>query len=170
MGGTCLVVIGSVGDVLRHFSPRFANLPGRLVLEYTGPGDYNGPAGNFVVINHNIFAPQPIRGARVYYLRTPLPRGADNEAGIMRIFEKLNLAMVHGYSILLFDHTVLGGQNATWAVTARERLENVISSVGWTEEDMKRIVRQAGFRIVRMYRPPLCVMVMMELVLDPVVR
>lgn len=101
-----LVCIGDVPHVLQRFQQRFPNHPGRLILENIDP-HFHHPGGHenlFGIIHHDIFAPQPIIGAKAYYC-TGL-RGHD-EAGCVRILRELKLAMVPGYSILLLDEFAL---------------------------------------------------------------
>lgn len=153
MSDALLVGIGRVDDVLQQFSSRFPNHPGRLILEKIDPSNYEHPAGHsFEVLNHDILDPQPIMGARAYYLRTPMRRA--HGAAFETILEQVKLAMVPGYSILLLEELGVSGPDATWTVTSVDRVDNAAqATMSLTKECLERILEQAGFRVRQTYRP-----------------
>lgn len=164
-GDILLVGVGHVRHALQKIQQMFPDHPGRLIMENVDRTmHYPADDQNFEVIDHHIFAPQPIRGARAYYC-TAL-RSYD-QADSLIILERFKQAMVPGYSILLLDEFAVPAQNASWAVTSTERVENgAVAQVEQMEKELNTTIQRAGFHLRRSYRPANGTMVLQELELS----
>lgn len=162
--GPLLVDIGgSKGDDLERFRLMHPGSGSHLYLEDLPAVLETATCGAEIRrIPHNFFEPQPIRGARTYYLHSILHDWNDDEA--LAILRHIRDAMTPGYSKLLVNDIMLPESGATrfqtsvdmqmWVMTsARER----------TEEEFGRIFMQAGLEIVKIWRSVLSVTTIVEL-------
>lgn len=140
----------------------FPNHPGRLIMEIVDPDiEYPAYSQNYEIIRHNIFASQPIKGARMYYCQALRGR---NMADSFRILQRFREAMIPGYSILLLETFTLPETRASWVVTSMERAENAANGIAEEmETELVKMCQQAGFRVGRSYRPPIGLLVLIEL-------
>lgn len=97
---------GGLGHDLTAFHSRFSSLPGRLILQDLPPVINNikelSPSIERMV--HDLFQPQPIKGARAYYLRTVLHDFPDTQA--IQILKGVRDAMTSD-SVLLLNENFL---------------------------------------------------------------
>lgn len=104
---TLLVDIGGgVGHDVIAFKKRFPEMSGELVLQdlpqVIGSIDGALPDG-IAAIGHDMFEPQPIRGAKAYYLRTVLHDWPDKQA--LEALARIREAMAEDSVLLIFEHT-----------------------------------------------------------------
>lgn len=158
---------GGKGHDLRELREKYGQfIPGRLVLQ-DRPGvipdsnrngnrrsmnrdDGKGGGNCFEAMPHDFFMPQPVKGARTYYLHSILHNWSD--ADCTKILEQLKPAMVPGYSRLLVNEVVVPRRNPSWLATAMDQLMFVLAGVQErTERHWTELLGQAGFRITKIY-------------------
>ncbi|KAK8112874.1 hypothetical protein PG984_013400 [Apiospora sp. TS-2023a] len=104
-------------------------------------------------IAYDFFTPQPIVGSRAYFLHAVPHDWPD--AGCLRIFANIRAAMRPGYSKLLIYEVVLPAQGATSLMTTLDlQLMNCVSGLERTEAHWARLLGEAGFKIVEIFRHP----------------
>jgi hypothetical protein len=102
-------IAGGHGHHLNLFAKKTANVPGKLVLQ-----DLKSVIGEVGSVSldqriekqiHDFFSPQPIIGARIYYLHFIFHDWPDSDC--IRIMERIRDAMKPGYSRLLINDAIL---------------------------------------------------------------
>lgn len=102
-------IAGGHGHDLNLFAKKTANVPGKLVLQ-----DLKSVIGEVGSVSldpriekqiHDFFSPQPIIGARMYYLHFIIHDWPDSDC--IRIMERIRDAMTPGYSRLLINDAIL---------------------------------------------------------------
>lgn len=116
---------GGKGHQLIELAAKNTHLPGRLVLQdlpqglpCTSAEQETLSQHNVEAINHNFFGPQPIKGARYYYLSAILHDWPD--ASCRSILRALKDAMVPGYSGLLLNGIILPESGAASFQAAKD--------------------------------------------------
>ncbi|KAI9738293.1 MAG: hypothetical protein M1834_008791 [Cirrosporium novae-zelandiae] len=100
-------VAGGRGHDLEVFRSKFPQAPGRLVLEDLPSviDDSKGLNERIEKVKHDFFTPQPIKGARVYYMKFVLHDWEDGKCG--EILKHITAAMTKGYSKLIVEDFIL---------------------------------------------------------------
>jgi hypothetical protein len=144
---------GGLGHDLRELTSKVGSLPGRLVLQDREEVISTIPKSDcrhFEATAHDFFTPQPVRGARGYYLHSVLHDWGDEDC--VRILEQLKPAIRKGYSRVLINEIVVPDKGASWPVTAMDSLVFVLGVMRErTEKDWEAILTRAGYRVVRVY-------------------
>ena len=110
---------------------------------------------------HDFFTPQPVKGARAYYLHGVIHDWADAEAG--RILGHLRDAMTTGYSKLLIHDHVLPERNSHPQATAYDLTMMVkVSAFERTELMWRELLRSVGFNVIRIWNSPLATQSVIE--------
>lgn len=145
---------GGLGHDLRELRQKYPNLRGRLVLQdraevLTEASKSDGNV-DFQTMPHDFFTPQPVQGARAYYLHSVLHDWDDKDC--VRILEALKPAMKKGYSTLLINELVVPSQGAAWPITSMDHLMLVLGAMRErTEEEWRDLLSTAGFRVLKIY-------------------
>ncbi|KAI1502983.1 S-adenosyl-L-methionine-dependent methyltransferase [Biscogniauxia marginata] len=146
---------GGVGQQCVAFRQRHPTLPGRVILQDLPqviaqaessplPGFRDG---GIEVQAHNFFTPQPVKGARAYYLRNILHNFTDDDC--RKILEGIKLSMSQ-QSVILIDEIVLSETGAP--LTASQMDMTMLTSQAARERseiDWKSFLDGAGFAIVK---------------------
>ncbi|KAI5204008.1 hypothetical protein E4T38_04842 [Aureobasidium subglaciale] len=109
---------GSTGHDLNAFQRKHRLAPARLILQDLPEVVAKANVEDGIqLMAHDFFTPQPIKGARVYYLHSVLHDWPDHKA--REILQMLKPAMIKGKSKILIHEHVLWPQNntplATWS-------------------------------------------------------
>ncbi|KAG8156835.1 hypothetical protein KVR01_013248 [Diaporthe batatas] len=145
-------VSGSRGLMAIEVRKKYAQVPGRVILQdqdYTIATAKNDPDPGFDTIEtaiHDFFAgPNPIKGARVYYLRNILHDWSD--AKCLEILASVKPAM-SAESVLLIDEIVLPEKGAPWRA-AQLDIEMLVHLAGAerTEKEWRNLLGAAGFKV-----------------------
>lgn len=102
---------GGEGHDLQAFHRAFPNAHGKLILQDLPPVIQNIKQLDDVIIRqvHDFFTPQPVKGARTYYLRSILHDWSTDKC--LQILARIREAMKPGYSKLLLNEFILPAKN-----------------------------------------------------------
>jgi hypothetical protein len=164
VGGPMLVDIGgSKGRDLESFKLAHPGNEGKLFLEDlpTVLEQATCDAG-IRRVPIDFFQPQPIRGARAYYMHSILLDWNDDDA--LTILRHIRDAMTPGYSKLLIHDMIMPRSGSTRLQTSVDMQIWVMTSARVrTEDEFEHIFAKAGLGIVRIDKNPLSVTSIVEL-------
>ena len=150
---TLLVDVGGgIGHDLIAFKKKFPDLPGRLIVQDLAvvvEAAKDLPAG-IEAMGHDFFTPQPIRGAKTYYLRTVLHDWPDKQA--REILVPIREAMSQD-SILLINENVLSETEVSlYAAQLDLMMMAMFSSLDRTVDQFKALLDSVGLEVFRVWR------------------
>lgn len=101
---------GGLGHDLRELREKYLALPGQLILQDRPEVVSEAPTDPdndeiFQAMAHDFFTPQPVHGARAYYLHSVLHDWSDDDC--VKILQALKPAMKEGYSSVLINELVV---------------------------------------------------------------
>ncbi|KAL2017577.1 hypothetical protein VTK56DRAFT_1950 [Thermocarpiscus australiensis] len=144
---------GNLGHDLEGFLRRFPTAPGRLVLQGLGHviGAIQSLDERIERVVYDFHTPQPVRGARAYYMHSILHDWPDDVC--LSILANVKAAMRPGYSRLLINENVIPDTGAQWEATALDVLmATLLSSKERTRVEWVRLLEErAGFKISHIY-------------------
>ncbi|EWZ38848.1 O-methyltransferase-domain-containing protein [Fusarium oxysporum Fo47] len=145
---------GSKGHDLTKFHLRHSEIPeGSLVLqdlpdilkELTIPD-------TIAVCPHDFFTPQPVKGARAYFMHNVLHDWEDKQA--CQILKHLADAMEAGYSRLLIHESLVSSAKPLARVTTSDiTMMACLAAKERTELEWIKLVESAGLRVLKIWRP-----------------
>ncbi|PQE03140.1 O-methyl transferase B protein [Rutstroemia sp. NJR-2017a BBW] len=145
---------GSIGHQCANLKAKYPSLPGRVILQDLPHTIATAlPTTGVENIAHDIFEPQPIKGAKFYYMRAVLHDWPDDLA--RKILRNIKAAMSEE-SILLIDEMVLPDVDIYSHVTAIDiTMMCAMASVERTESQWRALFAQEGLELVetRTYKP-----------------
>jgi hypothetical protein len=155
--GRALVVDigGSKGHDLEKFRLRHPDIPeGSLVLQDL-PDIVADVKTDPVISVHpyDFFTPQPVKGARIYFMHNVLHDWPDEVA--TKIIKNVAEGMEKGYSKLLIHESLI----STLAPLARVTTSDItmmacLSAKERTEAEWRDLIKNAGLQVVKIWRPP----------------
>ncbi|KAI1081062.1 O-methyltransferase [Whalleya microplaca] len=105
-----------------------------------------------VVQAHDFFTPQPVVGARVYFMHNVLHDWPDPTARL--ILENIAAAMERGYSKLLIHESLVTDVKPLSRVTVSDlTMMACLAAAERTETQWRDLVSSAGLRVVKIWRP-----------------
>ncbi|KAI0450467.1 putative O-methyltransferase [Xylaria acuta] len=134
---------------------RYPDLPGgKLILQDTPDVIAIVEASEKIrVMGHDFFTPQPVKGARAYFMHAVLHDWDDSDAG--RILNHVVAAMRKDYSKLLLYESVLVSTGATmYQSVADVSIMHLISAAERTEARWRELLRTAGFKVCKIWCHP----------------
>lgn len=144
---------GGKGHDLTKFSIRHPDAPkGSLILQDLPEilKDVK-PAGSISVQPHDFFQPQPVKGARAYFMHNVLHDWANPEA--VKILKNIAAAMEPGYSRILVHESLISTLNPSPRVTVSDiTVMACLSAKERTEREWHGLFQEAGLRIVKILR------------------
>ncbi|KAI0903021.1 putative O-methyltransferase [Ustulina deusta] len=146
---------GAHGVDIERLLSRYPDLPsGKLILQDTPDVIAMAKVSEKItVLTHDIFTPQPVEGARAYFMHAILHDWDDSDAG--RILNNTAVAMKRGYSKLLLYESVLVSAGATlYQSVADVSLMHLISAAERTEARWRELLQAAGFEILKIWQHP----------------
>ncbi|RMZ75272.1 hypothetical protein DV737_g5365, partial [Chaetothyriales sp. CBS 132003] len=153
---------GNVGHDMERFRQAHPETAARLYLQ-DRPGVVNlskcpDPVNK---IGYDFFTPQPIKGARVYYMHGVLHDWSDEPA--RKILEMQRESMTPGYSTLLIHDHIAPEALAHPHTTAYDLTMMVmVAGEERTESHWRELLKSAGYEVVRIWRSPLAVQGIIE--------
>jgi demethylsterigmatocystin 6-O-methyltransferase len=144
---------GGFGQHSVFFKEKFPQLPGRIVVQDIPSTLAHLPLGNSTGIEfqeYDFFTPQPIRGAKFYYLRHILHDWPDEDC--IRIL-KSTIPAMGADSLILIDEVVLPETKVPWQVSAM--VMSMMACLGGTErtkEEWESLLDRAGLKLTHVVR------------------
>lgn len=150
-------VSGGVGHDLAAFAEKYPDLAPRLVLEDQEHVLADVDSQQFKLhpsiqrIATDLFKPQPIKDAKVYYLRTVLHDWPDKQA--KEILQNI-LGAMNETSVLLLNENALPDENVS-GFQARLDLfmMSLMSGTDRTYKQFHKLLEESGFEVLATYRP-----------------
>ena len=141
---------GGEGHVLAEFNEKVPTWTGRLVLQEQEPVVHiakTKPHAPLIELTvHDFFKPQPLRGARAYYMRYILHDWPDEEC--RTILRHLKDAMEPGYSKILIHECVVADRNPPWQHTALDiYMMALFATQERTEREWRELLSSVGLRV-----------------------
>ncbi|KAI9691908.1 MAG: hypothetical protein M1822_007981 [Bathelium mastoideum] len=141
---------GGIGHQCAQFREKHPDIPGRVILQdvpetiaiaLQTPGVEN--------MAHDYFKPQPIRGAKFYFMRGVPHNHPPHQVRLL--FEQIREAMVPD-SIFLVDETVLPTTGVGFIAASIDlTMLGAFASMERTEAEWRTLVESAGLKLVRTY-------------------
>lgn len=154
-GRALLVDIGGgVGHDVIAFKKRFPDIIGELVVQdlpqVIESIDGALPDG-IAAIGHNMFEPQPIRGAKAYYLRTVLHDWPDKQA--LDVLARIREAMAEDSVLLINEHTTPESVEVPVVPASLDiQMMEIFSSLERTEEQWVSLLERAQFKVAKVWK------------------
>ncbi|KAB5533539.1 S-adenosyl-L-methionine-dependent methyltransferase [Coniochaeta sp. 2T2.1] len=102
---------------------------------------------------HDFFTPQPVKGARAYFMHAVLHDWPDEKA--TQLLQNTRDAMVKGYSKLFVYDIVLPPTGASISQTTMDvNMMSLLSASERTKSQWEKLLNGAGFRIVNFWPDP----------------
>ncbi|KAK8084446.1 hypothetical protein PG997_005717 [Apiospora hydei] len=153
--GPLLVDVGgNIGHDLNKFRAVYPDVDARLYLQDI-PAVIKGARVPDTVnkMVHDFFQPQPIKGARMYYMHGILHDWSDEPS--RQILTALRGALRPGYSKLLIHDHVLPETGAQPLATSFDlMMMTCVSGKERSEGQWRDLLSSAGFKIVKFWRSP----------------
>ncbi|RYP70036.1 hypothetical protein DL771_005727 [Monosporascus sp. 5C6A] len=146
---------GGMGHQCIAFRQRYPTLPGRVILQDQGhvierveskplPGFKESGIEAQI---HDFFTPQPIKGARAYYLRNILHNYTDDAC--RQILEGIKLSMTQ-HSVILVDEMVLSESHAPARASQMDMcMFTCLAAKERSEREWQELLGKAGLRILK---------------------
>lgn len=149
------VLMCDVGAGFGHQSVEFRKyhpeLQGRIIAEDLPlvqnmiPNKEELKSLDITLQEHDFMTEQPIKGAKVYYLRNVIHNW--NDAPSKTILSHISEAMATD-SVVIIDDVVMPGVGATWKQASMDlAMMTMLAAVERTESDFTRLLANAGLRI-----------------------
>ncbi len=138
---------GGMGQHAGFFKKQYPDLPGRIVVQDLPATLAHAPKIEGVEFAaHDFFTPQPIQGAKFYYMRHILHDWTDEEC--LRIFKNIVSAM-GPESLIVIEELVLPETNQPWQVAMMDiMLMGSLGGIERTKGEWESLLTRAGLRIV----------------------
>ncbi|KAI1371933.1 S-adenosyl-L-methionine-dependent methyltransferase [Hypoxylon crocopeplum] len=147
---------GGTGQILQDFRNDVPQYTGRLVLqeipEVVAAATEKGVGadGRIELQVYDFFTPQPIRGARAYFMRSVLHDWPDEQC--RKILAQVRDAMEPGYSRILISDCVVSDQQAAWQhVSLDLYMMAQVSSRERTEREWRALIDSCGLEVTGIY-------------------
>lgn len=143
---------GGRGHDLIALKQKYPSIPGKFILQDLSVvvDDVKDLSG-IEAMSHNFFTPQPVKGAKAYYMRSVLHDWPDKQA--RQILGNIKDAM-SPESLLLIDEMVLPESNVTLASAQVDLIMMAnFASLERTREQFESLLNEVGFEVVRVWGP-----------------
>ncbi|MCJ1309424.1 hypothetical protein MMC25_003083 [Agyrium rufum] len=144
---------GASGSEIIALREKYPNLPGRFILQDLPPAIERIDASKapFEPTVHNFFTPQPVEGARVYYMRQILHDWPDDKC--IDILKPIVAVMKPGYSKLIVNEVVIPDVGATLHQAQLDIIMMVcLAAVERTETMWRKLLEQVGLKITKIWQ------------------
>lgn len=141
---------GGFGQQSVAFKTQVRSIPGRIIVQDVASTLAYAPAVEGIeFIEHDFFKPQPVEGAKYYYLRHILHDWTDEDS--IRILQNLVIAL-HSKSRIVIDEVVLPDTNVPWQCAFMDL--TMSSSLGGCErsrDEWASLLDRAGLQIEELH-------------------
>lgn len=153
-GSAFVDVGGSMALDLEEFRVRVPEYEGRLILQEVPQVVEAARATSLhpriELQPHDFFTPQPVKGARVYFLRMVLHDWPDDVC--RKILGHLRDAMKPGFSRVLISDCVVADENPAWQHAALDiSMMSLVSALERTEREWYELVESCDLKIENIY-------------------
>ncbi|KIY03531.1 uncharacterized protein Z520_00222 [Fonsecaea multimorphosa CBS 102226] len=153
-GGSGVVMVdvgGGHGQVTQKVMEENPHLKGRFVVQDLGAIIDEARARNpaYEVMEYDFFTPQPIRGARIYFMRRVLHDFPDSKC--REILQNQIQGMVKGQSKLLICETVLPAVGCSGFESLADISRTTFSSMQRSEKQWTALLASVGLKIVKIW-------------------
>jgi hypothetical protein len=146
---------GSRGHDLRDFRLKYPHLQGRLILEDLDEVIQAAKATEDLqgieAIVHNFFEPQPVKGARVYYLHKVLHDWPDKQA--VQILSNVRVAMAPDSILLLHDSVMPETNVPHFGAWMDFHMGTAFAASERTQAQWIEVLGNAGFNEITTWSP-----------------
>ncbi|PHH75738.1 hypothetical protein CDD82_4304 [Ophiocordyceps australis] len=141
---------GGIGHQCAQFIDKFPKLPGRIVLQDLPQSVAQAlPTPGVENMAHDMFKPQPVLGAKFYYLRGVLHNHPPHKVRLL--LENIKSAM-RPESILLVDEIVLPETQVSYIAASLDlTMLSAFASMERTEAQWRETFESVGLELVRTY-------------------
>jgi hypothetical protein len=146
---------GSKGHDLEKFRLAHPDIPeGSLVLQDLPDVVNDVKVEKTIAVQaYDFFTPEPVKGARAYFLHNVLHDWTDELA--TKILENVASAMEKGYSRLLIHESLISSLKPLARVTASDiTMMACLSAKERTESEWRQLIKNAGLQVIKIWRPP----------------
>lgn len=146
---------GGEGHYLREFKGKFPHAPGRLILQDLPHvvSSIESPPRGIEVTLHDFFTPQPVRGARAYFMHWVFHDWSNEKC--QSILLNIVDAMEPGYSRLIIHEHILPDVNCDLSSACMSVMMMVqVASFERSEKQWRGLLESVGLRQIRFYQPP----------------
>lgn len=146
---------GGLGQVLVKIREKFPDLQGKLILEDLPKTVQQAELelekkDMFEAIGHDFFTPQPVKGARAYFIRQVLHDWPDKEC--QTILKQVAAAMTKDYSKILLNEVVIPDYGPSERFSAVDLVMLGLSGgMERTEAQWRDLAASAGLRVDRIW-------------------
>ena len=151
--GTLLVdVAGGGGRDIEAFLHKYSHYAGRLVLQDRLEEIQAAKVGKGIErMPHDLFSPQPIKGARIYFLHAILHNYSDGKA--REILARLKESMRPGYSRLLaYEDTIKDRDPTELSCGMDLTMMATFGTSARTETEWKALFDSVDLKLVKIYQ------------------
>ncbi|RYP58913.1 hypothetical protein DL770_010329 [Monosporascus sp. CRB-9-2] len=146
---------GAMGHQCIALKQKYPGLPGRVVLQEQAhliEQVKANPLPGFEGIEPQVYdfwTPQPLKGARAYYLRNILHDFPNHKC--VEILQNIKVGMTEE-SVVLIDEMVLPECGAPWRATQLDMsMLTCLAATERSEADWRVVIDEAGFKIVKIW-------------------
>ncbi|RYP75358.1 hypothetical protein DL771_002454 [Monosporascus sp. 5C6A] len=145
---------GGTGQILQDFRANVPQYTGRLVLQEVpdviAAATAMGVGKDIELQVHDFFKPQPIKGARAYFMRSVLHDWPDEQC--RQILGHLKDAMEPGYSRILISDCVVADEQAAWQHISLDLFMMAqVSAQERTEREWYALIESCGLKVAGIY-------------------
>ncbi|KAI0100579.1 S-adenosyl-L-methionine-dependent methyltransferase [Nemania sp. FL0031] len=145
---------GGTGQTLEDFRVNVPEYTGELVLqdlpEVIEAARAQGVNARVSLQAHDFFTPQPVKGARAYFIRSVLHDWPDDAC--RKILGHLKDAMEPGYSRILISDCVVANEKAAWQHASLDIFMMALASAQErTERQWYDLIESCGLKILGIY-------------------
>ncbi|KAI1076012.1 O-methyltransferase-domain-containing protein [Whalleya microplaca] len=129
-------------------------LPGSLILQDLADILKGVEIGKGIIVQpHDFFTPQPVQGARAYFLHNVLHDWPDDV--VKNILTNITCSMEKGYSRLLVHESLVSSLKPSPRVTTSDiTIMTKLAAKERSESEWKELLTGACLRIINIWRPP----------------
>ena len=140
---------GATGHDLAEFHAKHPTLSGKLILQDQAEliaSIQEGERPGIECTVHDFFKPQPVKGAKAYYMHSVLHDWSDDNA--CKILTQLKDALKPGHSKILINENVVDDQGADWKITSLDlTMMAMAGSSERTETQWRDLLGSVGLKI-----------------------
>ncbi|MCJ1262498.1 hypothetical protein MMC22_002368 [Lobaria immixta] len=147
-------IAGGRGHYLAAFKERFPHVKGRLILQELPDviDDAQGLDSSIERMKHDMFEPQPIKGARIYFFHFIFHDWPDHHCH--KILTQIAAAMTPGYSKLILGEWVLRNTGTPLLAAGFDlQMMAMHSGMERSERQWRTLVEGAGLEVTKMSFP-----------------